>query len=234
MICPATGVMFTMIQRSPTYIVSQKAFEISLGERYNEHFPVEFADILGIAWPFATLKCLLKASVATIANGIDKELLDNLTRAGFRTCLGPDGTGRLMLAFQRGGGFYIDTGASQEIISGNIKVKSGAVRRFTERGLELDDDSLLEADLVVFATGFGDIRSSIAEVCGPDVAIKVGKVWGLDAEGELQGVWRRTGHPRLWIAMANFARSRMHSLHLALQIKAIEEGIVGDLGDVWN
>ena len=43
------------------------------------------------------------------------------------------------------------------------------------------------------------------EICGPDVAAKVGKVWGLDAEGELQGVWRRTGHPRLWIAMGKFS-----------------------------
>lgn len=30
-------------------------------------------------------------------------------------------------------------------------------------------------------------------------------MWGLDAEGELQGVWRRTGHPRLWIAMGKFS-----------------------------
>lgn len=100
----------------------------------------------------------------------NRELLDNLTRAGFQTYLGPDGAGLLMLIFQSGGGFYIgkphpsfslldlrrvdgsDTGASQEIIDGNIKVKRGSVRRFTERGVEVDD-SLLEADLVVFATG---------------------------------------------------------------------------------
>ncbi|KAG6380686.1 hypothetical protein JVT61DRAFT_5062 [Boletus reticuloceps] len=48
---------------------------------------------------------------------------------------------------------------------------------------------------------FGDIRMLIEEICRPDVATKVGKVWGLDAEGELQGIWRRTGHPWLWIAM---------------------------------
>jgi len=218
-----------MIQRSPTYVISQQAVEISLSERYNNHFPIEFGDTLGAAFPFATFKHLLKTSVARTANGIDKKLLDGLARAGFQTYLGPDGAGLLPLIFERGGGLYIDTGASREIINGNIKVKSSlAIRRLTEGGVELEDETVLEGDAIIFATGFGDIRSSIEETCGSVVAARVGKVWGLDAEGELQGVWRRTGHPRLWIAMSNLARSRFHSLHLALQIKAIEEGIVQD------
>ena len=29
----------------------------------------------------------------------------------------------------------------------------------------------------------------------------VGPVWGLDDEGQLQGVWRRTGQPHLWIGL---------------------------------
>jgi len=123
----------------------------------------------------------------------------------------------------------VDVGVSQKIIDGSIKVKgSPGLRRFTEEGVELEDETVLEADVVVFATGFGDLHSSIEEVCGPDVAKRVGKIWGLDAEGELQGVYRQTGHPRLWVALENIGRSRFHSLHLALQIKAIEEGIVGD------
>jgi cation diffusion facilitator CzcD-associated flavoprotein CzcO len=223
-----------MIQRSPTYVISREASEISLGERYNDHFPIEFADILGVAIPFPTLKYLLKASVARTANGIDKELLDSLAGVGFQTYLGPDGAGLLPLIFERGGGLYIDTGASREIINGNIKVKGGpAIQRFTEGGVELEDETVLEGDAVIFATGFGDIRSSIEEACGSVVAAKVGRVWGLDAEGELHGVWRRTGHPRLWIAMANLGRSRLHSLHLALQIIAIEEGIVQD-GEIYT
>ncbi|KAF8128629.1 hypothetical protein EV363DRAFT_1451618 [Boletus edulis] len=223
------GCDVTMIQRSPTYVISKEAVELALGERYNDHFPIEFADILSAALPFATFKCLQQASVARTANGIDKELLGNLARAGFQTYLGPDGAGLFPLIFEKGGGLYINTGASQEIIKGAIKVRSSpAIRRFTEGGVELEDETKLEGDVVVFATGFGDIRMSIEEICGPDVATKVGKVWGLDVEGELQGIWRRTGHPRLWIAMANLARSRFHSLHLALQIIAIEEGIVQD------
>ncbi|KAI9567756.1 hypothetical protein HD554DRAFT_2023427 [Boletus coccyginus] len=218
------------IQRSPTYVISQEALENSLGgRRYNDHFPVDFADILSVALPFATFKHFLKASAADTANGIDKELLDNLARAGFQTYLGPDGAGFLPLVYETGGGFYIDTGASREIINGNITVKnSPSIRRFTEGGIEVVDQTVVEGDVVIFATGFGDIRGSIEEICGSDVAARVGKVWGLDAEGELQGMWRRTGHPRLWITMGNLGRSRFHSLHLALQIKAIEEGIVRD------
>lgn len=48
---------------------------------------------------------------------------------------------------------------------------------------------------------FGDLRDSIREICGPDVAKKVGPVWGLDDEGEHLGRWRRTGQPHLWIGM---------------------------------
>ncbi|KAF8558672.1 FAD/NAD(P)-binding domain-containing protein [Imleria badia] len=222
------GCDVTMIQRSPTYVISREALEISfVGRTYDDNFPIEFADVLGVALPFATVKHMQKVSVAQIANGIDKELLDNLAKAGFQTYLGPDGAGLLPLVFEKGGGLYIDTGASQEIINGTIKVRSSpAIRRFAEGGVELEDGSVLEGDAVIFATGFGDIRGSVEEICGPDVAAKVGKVWGLDVEGELQRVWRRTGHPRLWIAMANLSRSRLHSLHLALRIKAIEEGII--------
>ena len=47
-----------------------------------------------------------------------------------------------------------DTGSSREIIDGNIKVRSSpAVRRFTAGGVELCDGSVLEGDVVIFATG---------------------------------------------------------------------------------
>jgi hypothetical protein len=47
-----------------------------------------------------------------------------------------------------------DTGTSDHIVNGDIKVKSGsAIEKFTERGLKFADGSELDADLVVFATG---------------------------------------------------------------------------------
>jgi hypothetical protein len=38
-------------------------------------------------------------------------------------------------------------------------------------------------------------------ICGDEVASKVGPVWGTDKEGQLQGVWRHSGHDGLWFAM---------------------------------
>lgn len=52
-------------------------------------------------------------------------------------------------------------------------------------------------------------------------------IWGLDAEGEVNGVWgyRKLGVPGLWYMVGNLATCRFYSKHIALQIKAMEEGM---------
>ncbi|KAF8835351.1 hypothetical protein BDN67DRAFT_1015624 [Paxillus ammoniavirescens] len=62
-------------------------------------------------------------------------------------------------------------------------------------------------------------------ICGPEVADKVLPIWCLDGEGESSGVWRYCGHDGLWFGVGNLALSRFHSLHLAMQIAAIEAGM---------
>jgi len=48
-----------------------------------------------------------------------------------------------------------DVGASQLIIDGKIKLKSdGPVKKFTPTGLLFEDGSTLDADVIIFATGF--------------------------------------------------------------------------------
>ena len=48
-----------------------------------------------------------------------------------------------------------DVGACQMIIDGKIKVKSGTqIERFTPKGLKFADGSKLEADVVLYATGY--------------------------------------------------------------------------------
>ncbi|KAI6132858.1 hypothetical protein EV401DRAFT_2221114 [Pisolithus croceorrhizus] len=218
----------TLNQRSSTYVISLDASISSLQERYNEHSSVEFSDLLGSALPWPSLLPLLRAET-TRAASVDKSIIRGLESAGFRTNLGIDDGGVLPLIYARGGGLYVDTGASGEIIKGNIKIKSGcSIQRFTSVGLEFDDGSEMGCDVVIFATGYGESRDSIREVCGSEIAKQVGPIWGLDNEGELQGVWRRTGQPHLWIGMGSLGRSRFHSLHLALQIKALEEGVITD------
>lgn len=47
-----------------------------------------------------------------------------------------------------------DVGASELIAEGKIKLKSGnPIKRFTSTGVEFEDGSQIDADIVVFATG---------------------------------------------------------------------------------
>jgi len=121
----------------------------------------------------------------------------------------------------------LDTGTSQHIVSAGIKVKSGgSIERYTEKGLKFADGTELEADIIIFATGYGDPRDSMRDICGREVADKITPVWFMDEEGQVGGVWRYCGHDGLWFGVGNLALSRFHSLHLAMQIKAIEAGIL--------
>ena len=58
----------------------------------------------------------------------------------------------LFTAFVKG--YYVDVGCSQLIIDGKVKIKQGQrIERFEETGVRFKDGSLLEADIVVLATG---------------------------------------------------------------------------------
>ena len=81
---------------------------------------------------------------------------------------------------------------------------------------------------------------SINRCCGNLIGLQ--DVWGFDEEGELRTMWRyvspqkgvgsansrcrRTGHPGFWFFGGNLALCRYYSRMLALQIKALEEGIM--------
>ncbi|KAG2364038.1 hypothetical protein BDR07DRAFT_1482899 [Suillus spraguei] len=221
------GVDVTMYQRSSTFVVSVESIVAMLGAVYNDDFPTELADTYTTSLPWVVVRGLHQRMVRMVAKTADKAILDGLANVGFETNLGAHEAGLFALYLERGGGYYIDTGASKSIIDGHIKVKSGsAIESFTENGLRFADGTELQADIIVFATGYGDTRDFMREVCGDEVASKITRVWGLDEEGQTAGVWRYCGHDGLWFANGNLALSRFHSLHLALQIKAIEEGIL--------
>jgi hypothetical protein len=42
------------------------------------------------------------------------------------------------------------------------------------------------------------------KILGPEVGARLKPIWGLDPEGEIQGVWRDIGIPRLWCMMGKF------------------------------
>jgi hypothetical protein len=50
---------------------------------------------------------------------------------------------------------FSDVGASQMIIDGKIKLKNDSlIERFTETGVRFENGSELDADVVIFATGY--------------------------------------------------------------------------------
>ena len=75
-----------------------------------------------------------------------------------------------MKYFQRGGGYYIDVGASQLIIDGKIKMKQGQeIAEVKPHGLLFADGSELEADEIVFATGYQNMRGTARKIFGDEV-----------------------------------------------------------------
>lgn len=222
------GYDVTMVQRSTTCVVSSdSATSILLGGLYEEGGPpIEDSDLWVWGLPSEVLKALHHGlTKKQIVN--DAELLAGLERAGFKLDLGPDDCGLFFKYFQRGGGYYFEVGASQLIIDGKIKVKQGQeVTEILPHGVKFADGTEVQADEIVFATGFDNMRTQARAIFGDDVADRVEDVWGFDSEGEIRTLWRRSGQPGLWFHGGNLAICRYFSRVLALQIKAQLEGLV--------
>ena len=120
----------------------------------------------------------------------EKSTLDGLRRAGFELDFGLDGAGIARAYYTNGGGYYIDVGCSQLIADGKIKLRRSpeGIARFTGNGLVLKDGGSLDADIVVLATGYDNMRTTVRKVLGDKVADRCNDVWDLDEEGELNSV----------------------------------------------
>lgn len=222
------GYDVTIVQRSSTCVVSSKSItDIGNKDLYDENSPPsDDADIIVHSKPTQVLKSA-HVGVAKAQSDADKETLDGLARAGFKVDNGPDGAGLFLKYFQRGGGYYIDVGASKLIAEGKIKVKQGQeILEILPRGLLFADGSELEADEIVLATGYDNMRTQTRITFGDEVADRIGDVWGYNEEGEMRTIWQRSGHPGFWLHGGNLALCRYYSNFLALQIKALEEGII--------
>ena len=157
--------------------------------------------------------------------GRDRTLLNGLATAGFALNSGPDGSDLWMTYLSQGGGYSIDLGTSQLIADKKIKIKQRQeVTSIKAHSLILTDDSVLEADEIVFATGYQNMRETARKIFGDELADHVHDVWGFDDEGETRGTWRPSGHPGFWFFRGNLALCRFYSRLLALQIKAVEAG----------
>jgi len=156
---------------------------------------------------------------------MDKELLDGLKAAGFSLDFGEDGSGFLMKYHRYGGGYYINSGCSELIAAGKIKVKSGTVEDMSDHNVHFSDGTSQTFDAIVIAAGYENMSESVRAVFGDVVANRVGPVWGLDNEGEVRAMWRPTGQPGFWLMGGSLQQCRPYSKYLAMQIKAIETGL---------
>ncbi len=241
-ICAAlweAGVDVTMVQRSTTHIVrSEPLMEIGLGDLYSERaveagMTTQKADLIFASLPYKILH-EFQIPVYDKIKEVDADFYAGLEKAGFQLDWGADGSGLFMKYLRRGSGYYIDVGASQLIIDGKIKLAHGQVTEIVEDGLILDDGTKLQADLIVYATGYGSMNGWVADLIDQETADKVGKVWGLGSdtpkdpgpwEGEQRNMWKPTQVEALWMHGGNLHQSRHYSQFLSLQLKARMEGI---------
>jgi cation diffusion facilitator CzcD-associated flavoprotein CzcO len=222
------GYDVTMIQRSSTLVVSSNAImSVYVKGLFDEDGPVTAdADLFIQSFPAEVFKGIQIQVTDLVAKQVDAKLHEELEKVGFKVDHGPDAGGIFMKYYQRGGGYYIDVGASQLIIDGKIKIKQGQeITQILPNGIEYADGSTLEADEIVFATGYQNMRTEARNIFGDAVADRLGSVWGYDEEGEFRSIWRPSGHPGFWYMGGNLALCRYYSKLLALQIKAIEEGL---------
>ncbi|MEU0464933.1 NAD(P)/FAD-dependent oxidoreductase [Amycolatopsis sp. NPDC006131] len=233
------GADVTMVQRSSTHVVkSDSLMEIGLGDLYSERavaggMTTDKADMVFASLPYRIMH-QFQIPVYQQIKQRDADFYDRLEKAGFLHDWGDDGSGLFMKYLRRGSGYYIDVGASELVANGDIKLVRGQVDHLTRNAVVLADGTELEADLVVYATGYGSMNGWVADIAGQEMADRVGKCWGLGSgttkdpgpwEGEQRNMWKPTQQPGLWFHGGNLHQSRHYSLYLALQLKARYEGI---------
>ena len=64
----------------------------------------------------------------------------------------------------------------------------------------------------------------VRRALGEAMVERIGPVWGIDADGELSNMFKRTAQEGLWFIAGGLAQCRIYSKYLALQIKAMELG----------
>ncbi len=234
------GVDVVMVQRSGTFVArAETVLELVLGPLFSHDalesgIDTETADYMVSTWPYRLLEQRQK-DVCSEMRERDHELHNRLEVAGFILDFEPDETGMVLKSFRQAGGFYIDFGASDLICRGEIGLKSGVeILELDEAGLVLSDGTDLDADVIIYATGYSSMNDFVADIVSQDVADKVGKCWGLGSgtkkdpgpwQGELRNMWKPTQQEGLWFQGGNLAQCRHYSHFLALQIKARMESI---------
>ncbi|GAA1845468.1 NAD(P)/FAD-dependent oxidoreductase [Pseudonocardia ailaonensis] len=218
----------TIIQRSPTCVVSLVPSGTMVYALYSEGPSNDDIDLITAAIPYPVLRDTYQwLTERTCA--LDAELLGRLDAVGFETDYEPDRTGFHMKYLRKGGGYYINVGCSDLIAEGEIALRHARdLDRFDAAGLRFADGSTVEADVVVLATGYDNLQEGVRRLLGDEVAERVGPIWGFDDHGAMRNMWMRTPQPGFWVMGGSLIDARLHSTFLAVQIKAELDGLFPD------
>ena len=128
----------TMVQRSSTHVLRSDTMMSSPGFLlYHEGSKIstEDTDLIFASVPYKILHRSAIDITKSIAE-VDAKFYDDLERVGFMHDFGDDGSGVLMLCLRRASGYYIDVGASELLIKGEIDLKSGvSLKEMKERSV---------------------------------------------------------------------------------------------------
>src|SRR5580658_7102084 len=161
---------------------------------------------------------------------LDKELIAGLKSIGFKHDIGEDETGHQMKYFRRGGDYNLDAGSSALLARRELGLlQYDRIERFIADGVLLNDGTTVPADLIVLATGYYPQAELVRRALGEAMAERIGPVWGIGADGELNNMFKRTPQQGVWFIAGGLAQCRINSKYLALQIKAMELRKLGPL-----
>ncbi|KJC50065.1 monooxygenase [Bradyrhizobium sp. LTSP849] len=221
----SSGAEVTLVQRSPTLVTNIEPSAQLAYATYNEG-TLEDNDLIATSMPTPLAK-KTHVMLTEQSKELDKELLEGLRRVGFKLDFGEAGTGWQFKYLTRGGGYYFNVGCSNLIVEGAIKLKQFSdIESFVADGARMKDGATIAADLIVLSTGYKPQEYLVRKLFGDGIADRVGPVWGFGDGLELRNMYARTGQPGLWFIAGSLAQCRINSKYLALQIKAIEEGIL--------
>jgi cation diffusion facilitator CzcD-associated flavoprotein CzcO len=221
----SSGADVTLVQRSPTLITNIEPSAQLAYAAYNEG-TLEDNDLIATSMPLPLAK-KSHQSITDLSKELDKDLLDGLRGKGFKLDYGEDGTGWQFKYLTRGGGYYFNVGCSDLVISGDIALRQFAdIEEFVAEGARMRNGEVIAADLIVLATGYKGQQHLVRNLFGDAVADRVGPIWDFGDNQELRNMYTRTAQPGLWFIAGSLAQCRINSKYLALQIKAVEAGML--------
>lgn len=253
--CVAAGLATTMVVRSPTYVVPVEHVCDTRGLGLYDVVGVAAGDRMFLTLPSFVDGQLGRGLNMQLASA-EPDRYAKLAAVGFPVIDSRDPNMSLLHhLLERAGGHYVDVGGTTLLVDGRAAVRGNVEPvAYTASGMRLSDGSTLDVDAIVWCTGYADkdiryVAESIlsggatagnagdaadaADVDGSHIlspsaiAKRLDATWGLDAEGEVRGVWKRHSRlPTYWVMGGYTQQHRCFSRTLALQLKAALEGFL--------